>query len=242
MRSSVASLGFGCILCTQPSVVQSRVGYPSAAPGVPIVGNRCKRAPPRACTACGVQVDRNGGLVSIAFRSTGNVSVVGSTLTNITVRAHCRVPCEYPRTAAPVRLLRTAQCRRTGSASTRSTRPEYRLGAQYSQRTWVPPGTFGWAPPRACAACGVQANRFGGLVGILDGGTGHVSVVGSTLTNIAVRAHFLSTLLSTGAPRLPSGCSVRRCTARRVLRVRAVPDRAHRLGAQYSQRTGGTAG
>jgi hypothetical protein len=40
-----------------------------------------------------------------------------------------------------------------------------------------------------CAACGVQANEFGGLVGILNGGNGNVSVVGSTLANISVRAH-----------------------------------------------------
>ena len=39
-----------------------------------------------------------------------------------------------------------------------------------------------------CAAWGVQAN-YGGLVGISEGSTGNVSVVGSTLTNIAVRAH-----------------------------------------------------
>jgi hypothetical protein len=43
-----------------------------------------------------------------------------------------------------------------------------------------------------CAACGVQANgqygTGGGLVSIY-GGTGHVSIVGSTLTNITVRAH-----------------------------------------------------
>jgi hypothetical protein len=40
----------------------------------------------------------------------------------------------------------------------------------------------------------MQANGNGGLVGISLGGTGNVSVVGSTLTNIAVRAHCLSTL------------------------------------------------
>jgi hypothetical protein len=43
-----------------------------------------------------------------------------------------------------------------------------------------------------CAACGVQAN-YGGLVSISGwggGGTGNVRVVGSTLTNISVRAHF----------------------------------------------------
>jgi hypothetical protein len=34
----------------------------------------------------------------------------------------------------------------------------------------------------------VQANYGGGLV-CIDGGTGHVSVVGSTLANITVRAH-----------------------------------------------------
>ena len=44
-----------------------------------------------------------------------------------------------------------------------------------------------------CAACGMQAG-YGGLVGISDGGEGHLSVVSSTLTNIAVRAHCLSTL------------------------------------------------
>ncbi len=34
---------------------------------------------------------------------------------------------------------------------------------------------------------------YGGLVNIANGGTGYVSVVGSTLTNITVRAHCLST-------------------------------------------------
>ena len=43
-----------------------------------------------------------------------------------------------------------------------------------------------------CAACGMQADS-GGLVGI-DFGSGNVSVVGSTLTNIAVRARCLSIL------------------------------------------------
>ncbi len=38
----------------------------------------------------------NGGLVSIfGGRANGNISVIGSTLTNITVRAHCRVPSQY---------------------------------------------------------------------------------------------------------------------------------------------------
>jgi hypothetical protein len=43
-----------------------------------------------------------------------------------------------------------------------------------------------------CAAWGVQASGeygYGGLVGIDNSGTGHVSVVGSTLANITVRAH-----------------------------------------------------
>ncbi len=41
-----------------------------------------------------------------------------------------------------------------------------------------------------CAACGVQANIRGGLVDIFgDSTTCNVSVVNSTLANIAVRAH-----------------------------------------------------
>jgi hypothetical protein len=40
------------------------------------------------CAAWGVQA-YNGGLVAIFGDSTGHVSVVGSTLANITVRAHC---------------------------------------------------------------------------------------------------------------------------------------------------------
>jgi hypothetical protein len=40
----------------------------------------------------------------------------------------------------------------------------------------------------------MQANGDGGLVGISYGGTGHISVVGSTLANITVRAHCLSTI------------------------------------------------
>jgi hypothetical protein len=40
------------------------------------------------------------------------------------------------------------------------------------------------------AAWRVQANgQFGGLVGVYNDGFGNVSVVGSTLTNISVRAH-----------------------------------------------------
>jgi hypothetical protein len=51
---------------------------------------------PEPCAASGVQADGkdgDGGLVSISGDSTtGHVSVVGSTLTDITVRAHCRLP------------------------------------------------------------------------------------------------------------------------------------------------------
>jgi hypothetical protein len=43
------------------------------------------------CAAWRVQA-YNGGLVGILNGGNGNVSVVGSTLANITVRAHCRVP------------------------------------------------------------------------------------------------------------------------------------------------------
>jgi hypothetical protein len=44
------------------------------------------------CAACGVQAGNNGGLVDIIAGGTGNVSVVGSTLASISVRAQCRVP------------------------------------------------------------------------------------------------------------------------------------------------------
>ncbi len=48
---------------------------------------------------------------------------------------------------------------------------------------------FGGRRRELCAAWRVQANGGGGLVGIFVDGFGHVSVVGSTLTNITVRAH-----------------------------------------------------
>ena len=67
-------------------------------------------------------------------------------------------------------------------------------------------------------------NNGGGLVGIVGSGTGHVSIVGSTLTNIKVRA-LPSTLLSTRAPRLPSGGSAPPMR-------RAVP---HGVGCEYPQ-------
>jgi hypothetical protein len=46
------------------------------------------------CAAWRVQAGDYGGLVIIfdGIGSTGHVSVVNSTLANITVRAHCRVP------------------------------------------------------------------------------------------------------------------------------------------------------
>ncbi len=75
----------------------------------------------------------------------------------------------------------------------------YRLGAQYSQRSGVSPANpLGGRRRELCTACGVQASGkqgFGGLVGIIAAGVdtgvtlGHVSVVGSTLSNISVRAH-----------------------------------------------------
>jgi hypothetical protein len=41
------------------------------------------------CAACGVQAGNNGGLVGISgIGGNGNISVVGSTLTNFTVRGH----------------------------------------------------------------------------------------------------------------------------------------------------------
>ncbi len=70
----------------------------------------------------------------------------------------------------------------------------------------------------------MQAKYDGGLVSISGGGKGNVSVVGSTLTNISVRA-LLSTLSSTRAPRLPSG------GAAPPMR-RAV---AHGVGCEYPQ-------
>ncbi len=77
------------------------------------------------------------------------------------------VGCEYPQYPAGV----TASVRSTHSA------------VEYRRRT-----PLGERHRELCAAWGVQAN-YGGLVGVNNGGTGNVSVVGSTLTNISVRAH-----------------------------------------------------
>jgi hypothetical protein len=72
----------------------------------------------------------------------------------------------------------------------------YRPDARYSQLTGVPPGSLAGAGVSFCAACGMQADfSNGGLVSIQNynttdyGTTGHVSIVGSTLKNIRVRAH-----------------------------------------------------
>ncbi len=73
--------------------------------------------------------------------------------------------------------------------------PQYPAGVAASVRSThsavgVPPANpLGGRRRELCAAWGVQAGKDGGLVGIDSGGTGHVSVVGSTLANIAVRAH-----------------------------------------------------
>jgi hypothetical protein len=144
---------------------------------------------------------RGGGLVGISgygdmgiSGGTGDVSVVGSTLTNIKVRAHwLSTFLKYPLTVAPVRLLHTAQCRTACAASTRSTLLAYRLGAVLTAH-WRTAGYRWWAPAQTCVACGMQAvNSDGGLVDIQNSGTGHVSVVGSTLTNMEVREHCMST-------------------------------------------------
>jgi hypothetical protein len=52
---------------------------------------------------------------------------------------------------------------------------------------------FVGARRKLCAACGMQAGRDGGLVRIGYEGKINVSIVGSTLTGVTVRAHFLST-------------------------------------------------
>ena len=68
------------------------------------------------------------------------------------------------------------------------------LAQSRGRRTGVPPGyLLGRRRRELCAACGMQASNNGGLVGIYDSGIGHVSVVGSTLTSITVRAHCFST-------------------------------------------------
>jgi hypothetical protein len=139
-------------------------------------------------------------------------------------------PLEYPRTAAPVRRLRTADAPR--SAARRGLRVpavpcrRYRLGAQYSQRSGVPPADpLGGRRRELSAAWRVQANEFGGLVSIFGGRANGISVIGSTLTNITVRAHCRVPSQYLSAPRLPSGGSA-------PLTRRAGP---HGVGCEYPQ-------
>jgi hypothetical protein len=106
MRRAV-SHGVGCEYPQYPAGVtasvlstHSAVEYRRLLPW----GGRCREP----CAAWGVQAKYLGGLVRIDNDGTGNVSVVGSTLTNIAVRAHCRVPSRVPahrgsRPAAPHR-------------------------------------------------------------------------------------------------------------------------------------------
>jgi hypothetical protein len=99
-----------CEYATYPTGVPARCAVPTShrgTAGLPLVDARA---------ACGMQADGQfgyGGLVSIVGDN-NHVSVVGSTLTNINVRAHCSVPAECPahrgsRPAAPNRW-RAVQC------------------------------------------------------------------------------------------------------------------------------------
>ncbi len=89
MRRAVAH-GVGCEYPKYPSGVTASVRSTHGAMGVPPANPFCGRRR-ELCAAWGVQANGYGGLVGI-FDGTGNVSVVGSTLSNIAVRAHCRVP------------------------------------------------------------------------------------------------------------------------------------------------------
>ncbi len=57
-----------------------------------------------------MQEKGHGGLMSIV-NGTGHISIVGSTLTNVSVCAQHRVLSEYPRTVAPVELAPRVVCR-----------------------------------------------------------------------------------------------------------------------------------
>ncbi len=86
MRRAVAH-GVGCEYPKYPAGVAASVRSTHSAAGyrrlLPLGGRRRE-----LCAAWGVQAYR-GGLVDISGRGTGNVTVVGSTLTNISVSAHC---------------------------------------------------------------------------------------------------------------------------------------------------------
>ncbi len=90
LRGAVAH-GVGCEYPQYPAGVTASVRSTHGAVGylrlLPLGGRRRE-----LCAAWGVQAHGYGGLVGIFGSGTGNVSVVGSTLTNIKVRAHCRVP------------------------------------------------------------------------------------------------------------------------------------------------------
>ena len=87
MRRAVPH-GVGCEYPQYPTGVTASVLRVLAAQwgtaGQPSVGRRGE-----LCAAWGVQANYGGGLVGISGRSTGHVSIVGSNLANISVRAHC---------------------------------------------------------------------------------------------------------------------------------------------------------
>ncbi len=140
-----------------------------------------------------MQAKYGGGLVSISdVGCTGQVSVVGSTLTNIAVRAHCSVPAH--------RGSRPAAPRRGVPHGVWCVYPDYPTGVPPRRLVltahWGAAG-YPWLGAGASFAWrGVQTiNSGGGLVSLSDswegsnGGKGNVSIVSSTLTNITVRAH-----------------------------------------------------
>jgi hypothetical protein len=93
MRRAVAH-GVGCEYPEYPAGVTASVRSTRSAVGyrrlLPLGGRRRE-----LCAAWGVQAGNSGGLVGIDVEQgctcfgNGNVTVVGSTLKNISVRAHC---------------------------------------------------------------------------------------------------------------------------------------------------------